>query len=278
MPDSEYLQSVQAWRLAQDADIRRPRGLLALSGLLWLQKGTNTIGSSRDCTICLPKPVPRLLGAFDFDGARVTFSVDIGQVVDIDGAAVQSVSLLRFEDENGASLLRSGDLEMALTRHAGRVGLRVWNAARAREFPPRSWFDVDERYLIRAAYTAYPVPVQIRMPDAGGEIQRGYVQGYVSFKLAGKSYNLEATETDDGRLFLQLRDRTNGIQTYPEGRYMHTEAVSEDGKVVVDFNKACNPPSAFTQFTTCTFAPKESALNCEIEAGEHFVGAPPAGR
>jgi len=274
MPTSDYAKDLGEWRSSLDLDIRRDLGLLALSGQFWLEKGVSTIGSSRDCTICLPKPIPRLLGAFEFDGSRVKFHVDVGQTVEVDGAPVQSVSQLRFEDEPRASVLRSGDIALGITRHEGRVGVRVWAAARARDFPPRSWFDVDERYRLRAIYTPYPAAAAVKMPDNLGGIQQGYVQGYVSFKLEGKTFNVDATEPGDGRLFVQFRDRTNGVVTYPEGRYLDTEAVAEDGTVIVDFNRARNPAAAFTTFTFCTFAPKENVLNCAVEAGERFAGTP----
>jgi len=170
--------------------------------------------------IGLPKPIPRLLGAIEFDGAGVTFHVDIRQTVKIDGAPVGSASRLRLNDEHGASLIRSGDLSMAPIRHAGRVGMLVWNRARTErdDFPGRCWFDVDERYRILAEYTAYPAPTKINMPDALGGFEVGYVQGYVSFRLDWKSHRLDAIETEDGRLLLQFRDRPNGAQTYLEGR------------------------------------------------------------
>jgi len=75
----------------------------------------------------------------------------------------------------------------------------VWNRARTErdDFPGHSWFDVDERYRILAEYTAYPAPAKIKMPDALGGFEVGYVQGYVSFRLEGKSHRLDAIETED---------------------------------------------------------------------------------
>jgi uncharacterized protein (DUF1684 family) len=268
MADNEYSQKLKAWRSAMDVEIRGGTGLLALSGLFWLQKGINTVGSSPDCSICLPKPIPRLLGAFDFDGTRITFSADIGQSVEVDGTPLTPASARPLDDANGAGIVHSGDLAMAIVRHPGSVGVQVWNAARARDFPPRSWFDVSDRYVIRAQYTPYPAPIRIVMPDATGGTQQGYAQGNVSFRLDEKTHRLITTDTEDGGLFIQFRDRTNGIQTHAQGRYLRTGAVSEDGKVILDFNKTYNPPSAFTTFTACTFASKENTLACGIEAGE----------
>jgi hypothetical protein len=268
MADAAYIESLQAWRSRMDDEIRGERGLLALGGLYWLEAGINTVGSSPDCTICLPKPIPRLLGAFEFDGSRVKFHADVGQTVEVNGVTMQSAADLQYEDEPGASTVRRDDVALALTRHAGRVGVRLWNAGRAQAFPPRSWFDPNLDYKIQGSYTGYPAPVKIKIPDSLGETQVGYVQGYLTFKLGGKSHSLDAAETDDGRLFLQFKDLTSGSTTYAGGRYLETEPVSEDGLVSLDFNRAHNPPSAFSEFAPCSLAPKANTLNCAVEAGE----------
>jgi uncharacterized protein (DUF1684 family) len=41
--------------------------------------------------------------------------------------------------------------------------------------------------------------------------------------------------------------------------------------VVLDFNKAENPPCAFTEFATCPLPPKENQLPVRIEAGERYT-------
>jgi uncharacterized protein (DUF1684 family) len=42
--------------------------------------------------------------------------------------------------------------------------------------------------------------------------------------------------------------------------------------VVMDFNKAQNPPCAFTAFATCPLPPKQNRLRVRIEAGELNYG------
>jgi uncharacterized protein (DUF1684 family) len=37
---------------------------------------------------------------------------------------------------------------------------------------------------------------------------------------------------------------------------------------VLDFNKAYNPPCAFTAFSTCPMPPPENRLDFEVRAGE----------
>ena len=68
-------------------------------------------------------------------------------------------------------------------------------------------------------------------------------------------------------LFYIFRDLTTGKETYPAGRFFYSD-MPKDGKVVLDFNKAYNPPCAFTPFATCPLPPKENYLQVRVEAGE----------
>jgi uncharacterized protein (DUF1684 family) len=71
----------------------------------------------------------------------------------------------------------------------------------------------------------------------------------------------------DGKLWFIFKDGTSGKETYPSARFLQAEA-PKDGSVVVDFNKAYNPPCAFNPFTTCPMPPKENRLKIRVEAGE----------
>jgi uncharacterized protein (DUF1684 family) len=68
-------------------------------------------------------------------------------------------------------------------------------------------------------------------------------------------------------LFFIFRDRTSGKQTYPAGRFLYAEP-AKDGRVVLDFNRAQNPPCAFTAFATCPLPPKGNALAVAVASGE----------
>ena len=75
----------------------------------------------------------------------------------------------------------------------------------------------------------------------------------------------------DKQLFYIFRDLTTGKETYPAGRFLYSDG-PKDGHVVLDFNKAYNPPCAFTEFATCPLPPKENRLAVRIEAGEKKYG------
>lgn len=272
MANDEYQNSILKWRQEVDNNIRRENGWLALAGLFWLRKGINVIGSDRESDILLPARAPARLGTFAFDGNNVTLNVEAKLPVEVNGVST-TTALLDADQEDVPSFITFHDMRMVVVRRSKGVGIRVWDNAREarRSFPPRQWYPVQEKFRVPATYTRYETPRIVKMPDILGAILDEPMQGYVSFELNGKQYELMAEELPDRRLFLQFMDLTNNQQTYPSGRYHYTDA-HENGKLFIDFNKAYSPPCAFTEFATCTFPPQENHLDVAIEAGEIFPG------
>jgi uncharacterized protein (DUF1684 family) len=72
----------------------------------------------------------------------------------------------------------------------------------------------------------------------------------------------------DGDLFIIFGDETNKKHTYGAGRYLYAPLPDKDGNTYLDFNKAINPPCAFTPYATCPLPPKQNNLAVAITAGE----------
>jgi len=273
MAGDEYLRNILQWRKEMDANLRRENDLLAMEGIFWLKKGRNTFGSSRDCDLLFPKDAPRLLGALELnDASVVTLHLDFGQGAELNGQPIQTSAVLKHEQEDYPSFVKFGDFCIVVFHRADKVGIRLWDNARARTYPPRTWFPIDEAFHIPAHYTPYPIAMKIKVPNVSGDMEDDYVQGFVSFKFQGKACRLDAVELEDASLYFRFKDLTNGYKTYPNGRYLNTEPMGKDGQVLLDFNKAYNPPSAFTQHAICTFAPELNHLKVPIEAGELYAG------
>jgi uncharacterized protein (DUF1684 family) len=271
MADDEYIQGIIKWRQEVDHNLRRENGWLALAGLFWLRQGTNLIGSKPESDVILPERAPERLGTFEFDGNHVTLNVESNLPVEVNGTVTRSVSL-DTDQEDVPSFITFGDIRMVVVRRSKGVGIRLWdnNRTERRTFPKRQWYPVKKEYCLPATYTRYEIPKVVQMPDILGSILDEPMQGFVTFELNGKKYELQVEELPDRRLFIQFMDQTNGHPTYPSGRYHYTDA-HEDGKLIIDFNKAYNPPCAFTEYATCTFPPQENRLDVAIEAGEIYM-------
>jgi uncharacterized protein (DUF1684 family) len=272
MANEEYLSSILKWRKEVDANLRRENGWLALAGLFWLRKGTNLIGSDPDCDIKLPGRAPKRLGRFEFDGNNVTLYVEAEGQVEVNGVEAKT-ALLDADQEDMPSFITLDEMRMVVVRRSKGVGIRLWDNTREarRTHPPRTWFPIKEEYHLPATYARFETPKIVQMPDILGAVIDEKMDGEVIFQFEGRTLKLLVTEEPDHRLYIQFKDLSNNITTYPSSRYLYTDAHQGD-KVFVDFNKAYNPPCAFTDYATCSFAPRENYLGVSIEAGETYSG------
>ena len=160
---------------------------------------------------------------------------------------------------------------MVVIQRGNRMGVRLWDNLNERRasFPARTWYDIEESFRVPAAFTPYDRPKMAYFPDLTGERAEYPVEGYVTFDLGGTAHRLDINKEDDGTLFLRFWDPTSQTETYPTGRYLIAD-VEPDGKIFLDFNKAYNPPCAFTDFATCVFAPEQNRLSLSITAGETY--------
>jgi uncharacterized protein (DUF1684 family) len=97
------------------------------------------------------------------------------------------------------------------------------------------------------------------------------VPGVAEFAINGKTVRLEPL-LEDGELFFMFKDATTGKSTYAAGRFLYA-ALAKNGGVELDFNRAHNPPCAFTAFATCPLPPRQNTLPVAVEAGEKKYGA-----
>jgi len=157
---------------------------------------------------------------------------------------------------------------MIVIQRGARYGIRLWdNQSPARlNFAGTRWFPVKESYRVTAQFTSYPQPKMIPILNILGDTEPTPSPGFAMFELEGKQCRLEPVLEGD-QLFFMYKDATSGKETYPAGRFLYT-ALPADGKVVLDFNQAHNPPCAFTPYATCPLPPKQNHLSVAVEAGE----------
>jgi uncharacterized protein (DUF1684 family) len=134
-------------------------------------------------------------------------------------------------------------------------------------------FPVDESWKFNAKFEAYNPPKEIAVPNVLGQISKEKSPGAVVFEREGKTYKIDAVDEGDDNLFLIIADQTNGDETYGGGRFMYVKKPDSTGIIILDFNKAYNPPCVFTKYATCPLPPLQNYLKLGIEAGEKMYGA-----
>lgn len=273
--DAAYRQEIEAWRQQRDEGLRRPEGWFSLVGLFWLKEGENRFGSDPGNVVILPEgKAPAMAGTLVRTGKAVRLAAAPGAPVQIDGRPVTTADMA--SDETGEpTVVQLGTLSLFLIQRGERLGVRVRDAAS----PALASFHGLETYPIRpdwrvtARFEPYQPPKPVAVPNILGDVEEQPSPGAVVFEHGGETLRLDALEGgDDGSLFLIFADATNGSETYGAGRFLDTDP-PRDGRVVVDFNRAYNPPCAFTAFATCPLPPQQNKLPLRVEAGEKKYGS-----
>jgi len=246
--DSAYRASLAKWRQERESALKADGGWLTVTGLFWLKDGDNRVAG-----------VP---GVFQFHGGKTVFRTDRGVAVTSAGKPVSSIEV------NENSPLDSGSLTFTVIERSGRYGVRLKdkNSKLRRDFHALRWFPAQESYRVQARFV--PQMKQLQIPNIIGSHFKMSSPGYVVFKLNGREMRLEPViEEGENELFFIFKDQTAGKETYPAGRFLYAD-LPRDGKVELDFNKAENPPCAFTPYATCPLPPRQNFLPVRIEAGE----------
>ncbi len=278
---SSYTAEIRDFQAQRAQGLLADDGWLTVAGLFWLKPGPNVAGSAAGSDILLPARAPARLGVFELQDGRVTFRADPAASVFSGGARVGTAPIEAASDD--ASALAVGDLRMFVIHRGDRfaVRLRDLKSATRSGFSGLKFYPVRPAYRVRARFTAHEQPRKVAIPNVVGQVSEMTSPGYVTFTLAGKEWRLEPVyETDDPQdLFFIFRDATSRDSTYPAGRFLYAP-LPRDGHVILDFNKAYNPPCAFTDFATCPLPPRQNQLALRIEAGElayHPRPQPPTG-
>ena len=270
--DASYRAGIDRWRADREARLRAEDGWLAVVGLSWLRPGANLAGRGQGAAIILPPSAPERLGLFHLDGGQVRLE-PLDPDVRVNGAPARA-GLVRPDAEGPADTISAGSLTLTVIRRGNRVGVRVKDRAaeRRRSFPGLRWYPVREAWRVTARFVPYNPPRTIPIANVLGQLDEQGSPGYVTFSAGGREQRLEALgKSASAPLFFILRDGTSGDTTYPAGRFLYTEAPI-GGQVVLDFNKAENPPCAYTEFATCPLPPRQNWLRLRIEAGEQYAG------
>jgi uncharacterized protein len=268
MPDAAYLRSFDKWKAELVDDLRQ--NWLSLAGLFWLKPGDNTFGTDPGDAIVFPKG-PAHAGVFELQGTDVTvkFSPDANATV---GGKQLTAAKLQPDTSGNPTVVELGSLRMNAIVRGQRIGIRLKDidSETAKNYRGPVFFPLDLSYRVTATWVPSAGKKTVDVPNVLGDTTPTPVAGTVIFKVNGQEVRLTDLGGNPSKgLFFVFNDFTSKTDTYPGGRFLETDAVV-NGTVVIDFNRAYNPPCAVTPFATCPLAPKENRLAVAIPAGEKY--------
>jgi uncharacterized protein (DUF1684 family) len=263
---------IEAWRAKRIANLKKEDGWLTLVGLFWLREGRNGFGiDPKTNRIVFPEAAgAKALGSLDLSRGIVTLRAVPEAGLTSGGVPVTTMTL-RSDAEGAQTVVKHGSISFCLIKRGERLGVRVKDSRNPAllTFHGMDNYPIDPKWRFDARFEAYPAGKTIAIPNILGSVDQDKSPGAVVFDFGGKEFRIDAvTESGSEDLFLIFGDQTNGVETYGAGRFLYTAPPDKNGRVVLDFNKAYNPPCVFTPYATCPLPPTQNRLPIRVEAGE----------
>jgi uncharacterized protein (DUF1684 family) len=225
------------WHQKRLDALQAENGWLTLIDLIWLDDGQHKIGTSADCTIRLPTR-----SALDSEWGQLTVR---GNSAEWHATGGQPRPL-RSDRDGTPEIIRHGAISFFLIEREQGLGLRVRDqqAATRTGFRGIELFPFDPDWQVHAQWDGH----------------------LAHFDMAGE-HQLRPQDSGAETLQFVIADQTSGKETYGGGRFLFVPRPA-DNRLTLDFNRAINPPCAFTPFAVCPLPPPENRLPFPIAAGE----------
>jgi len=266
VPDN-YEQSITDWQEYRIGVLTDSTGWLRIKDLIWLEEGENSFGSGNDQDIQFHEgAIPDYAGTFTLKDGTVMMNVADGVEITYQGESVREMEIFDGEER---PRVEHESLIWFVDTQGDDHGIRIYdrNTPKADAFTGFPAYELDTDWHLQGRFVPYEDEKVISVMNVlGDEIERES-PGKVEFSFDGKIYSLDAFESRSG-LFLMFWDETSQTETYQAGRYMIVPHPDDHGNTIIDFNKAYNPPCAFSVFTTCQLPTPQNRLQIAIEAGE----------
>lgn len=266
-----YTDAYAEWQQNRLDRLKSERGWLNLAGLFWLQEGENTFGSDSANSIVFPKNFPALGGTIVWKDTVLKLIVHPGTEITVDSLPVTEMKL-RHDLEKNTTTMSLDSFRWFIVKRGDRYAIRLRDLQHPRinELDNIPFYPFNKDYVVEAELVEFDSARTIEVPTVIDGFNEYYkAPGELVFRIDGKRQKLLPFSSGKG-FFLIIGDATSGMETYGGGRFLYTEMI-DGNKVIIDFNKATNPPCAFSPYATCPLPPLENILDVEIRAGEKAV-------
>lgn len=268
-------QDFSEWRRDRERSLRSESEYLALAGLFWLSEGSHTFGSGADNAVVFPADrAPLHAGEFVVKARQVTLYSAPQVQITTDGQPVSRIRMISDTEPGGPAKFQLGDLTFWLIERGGRLGIRLSDPQSPilQNYKGTATFPYAPQWRLAAQFESFDVPRSIQVPTILGTSETRESSGRLQFSVNGVSYHLQPTGETETEYFVVFGDATNGRETYGGGRFLRVPKPTAGNDTIIDFNRAYNPPCAYSPYTTCPMPPPDNRLNLRIEAGEIIEG------
>ncbi len=270
MGDETYINSIRTWRQVYTEDLLSLDGWLAISGLFWLEQGENRFGADPANRVVLPRGSgPAFAGIFVLHDKRVALQTADGIDVIYKDQPVTNAQI-DINDYGSSEWIYLNDLKISVIQRRVRYGVRIYdkNHPILKQGVSLRWFPIQDAYCIHGRFEAFRQPQKLSVVNVLGDTLEIDSPGYAEFTLDGTACRLQSILVEEtNQLRFMFLDATSGDVTFAGGRYLETD-IPVDDRITLDFNKAHNPPCAYTDFATCPLPPPANRISVAVKAGE----------
>ena len=271
---NKYTQSINDWHAKRQSDLKQPNGWLNLEGLFWLHKGVNTFGKGKqNDSQYNNQSFPDYLGDFIYEGDSVLWVNKNNNRIKINSIEVKGAEPTLVFNDKVAKTMDWSHFRWVVIKREDKVGIRFRNlqAEAVKKFKGIDRFAVDSNWRLKAVLVQ-PAQSLLMITNVLGQSTAQKNAGRLLFTINNKEYTLDVIDEGGPNLFIVFGDETAGKTTYGAGRFIDIPKPDANGNTEIDFNKAYNPPCAFTAFATCPLPPPQNRMKVSITAGEKNYG------
>ena len=265
-----YLKNYGIWKSERLQELKSEQGYLNLAGLFWLKDGESTIGGDTSNIIHFDtKNTSDFLGKVSVKNGEVWYDP-----MDLKNIYINNLPATRtklFPDNGSPIVVTHNDISWFIIQRGEDLGIRLkdYKGKYLQNFKGIEYFPLNQNLIVEGIFVPTPGK-KIDIMLATGHPYVHDSPGRVVFGINGKEMSLYATGTLE-KLSFVFGDETNGEETYGGGRFLDAAGPDADNKVIMDFNRAYNPPCAFTPYATCPLPTKENKIAISIRAGEKYT-------
>ena len=273
--DPAFVKVEDEWRAERDQEMQSPTSWLTIAGLLWLEEGENTFGTDANNPVQFPEgSAPPVAGKFILKTDQTKLVSSSAAELKHEGKVIQEM-VLKSDADGRADLISLNDLRFWVIKRGDRYAIRLrdLNAPPFNAYNGLHFFPINQNFKLKGEFVPYTPPKTVEVATVIGTINIMTSPGYVKFNIDGKEYRLDGfgAPPQPESLFFVFKDGTSGEETYGASRFMGAQ-VFEGDSVDMNFNRAYNPPCAYTPYATCPLPPPQNVLDVRIEAGEKNYG------